>query len=48
MSANPPINPQSNLSTNFLPVLQNRLQKFFDENEAKVDQAQAQIKLGLT
>jgi hypothetical protein len=28
--------------------LQNRLQKFFDKNEAKVDQAHAQIKLGLT
>ena len=43
MSANPHINPQSNLSTNFLPVLQDRLQRFLDENEAKVDQVQAQI-----
>lgn len=43
MSANSPVNPQSNLSTNFLPVLQERLQKFLDENEAKVDQAHAQI-----
>ena len=43
MSANSPINPQSNLPTNFLPVLQERLQKFLDENEARVDQAHAQI-----
>ncbi len=43
MSKNSPINLSSNLSTNFLPVLQDRLQKFLDENQAKVEQAHAQI-----
>ena len=43
MSKNSPINLRSHLSTNFLPVLQDSLQKFLDDNQAKVDQTHIQI-----